>query len=139
MTARILAIDESTDILALYDAILALGGYEVHVCAEGDAALDSVRALDPDVIILDGHMVGAATQSTLIDLLLHEEPGISRARLLLCSGDGRFVDAYREVITARGGDVLRKPFQIADLLTLVARLTSPPRAPHPQENLATAP
>lgn len=52
-TARILAVDDSPTILEMIKAILIEGGYEVITASDGAEALDTARAENPDLILLD--------------------------------------------------------------------------------------
>ena len=52
-SSRILAVDDSATILEMIKAILVSGGYEVITASDGAEALDTARAEEPDLILLD--------------------------------------------------------------------------------------
>ena len=127
MAARILAIDDDGDLLELYRLILTDEGYDVHLCHIGADAYRQVRALDPAVVILDGHIATSAQGGKLFTLLIEEE-ACYKARLLLCSADSRLVQERGKLLASIGGAVLGKPFNIDELLDLVTRLSAPREA-----------
>ena len=53
MPARILAVDDSPTVLEMITAILESGGYTVLTAADGAEALETARAEQPDLILLD--------------------------------------------------------------------------------------
>jgi CheY-like chemotaxis protein len=59
--ARILVVDDDPDFVEIMRTILLTEGYEVVTAANGDQALNQVRAAKPDLILLDVMM------STILD------------------------------------------------------------------------
>jgi CheY-like chemotaxis protein len=77
-------VDDSSDVRFLLRAIVEDSGQDVVVAGEADgvgAALESIDAVDPDVVVLDAVMpvVGGVEAA---QLLLERRPG---QKLLLCS------------------------------------------------------
>ena len=58
MKQSILIVDDEKDILEFLGYNLRNEGYEVHECRSGEAALDLVEEITPDLIILDIMMGG---------------------------------------------------------------------------------
>ena len=68
MSQSILIVDDEKDILEFLGYNLRGAGYEVHECKSGEAALDLVEEITPDLIILDimmGSMNGIETCTKL--------------------------------------------------------------------------
>lgn len=56
--ARVLVVDDETNIVELVSVSLKFQGFEVHTASSGPAALDRAREVRPDAIILDVMMPG---------------------------------------------------------------------------------
>lgn len=66
---RILCVEDDPDIQAVIQlALETVGGFSVHLCASGHAALDSVVGFQPDLILLDVMMPGLDGPGTLAAL-----------------------------------------------------------------------
>jgi DNA-binding response OmpR family regulator len=118
---RILVVDDEPPIVELVRGYLERDGYEVLVAADGPSAIQSARAVGPDVIILD--------------LMLPGLDGIE-----VCRQVRTFSDAYILMLTARAEEVDRivglsvgaddylvKPFSPRELVARVKALLRRPR------------
>lgn len=117
MSAVLVADDEAGMRETLVD-ILEQSGYGVEAAADGDSALDAIRRSRFDVVIMDIRMPGRDGVSVL------REVGDPPPHVILMT-------AYAEesqVRDARGRAfaVLSKPFQVPQLLDLVASATVMP-------------
>ena len=56
--ARVLVVDDETNIVELLSVSLKFQGFEVHTASNGPAALDKAREVRPDAVILDVMMPG---------------------------------------------------------------------------------
>ena len=56
--ARVLVVDDETNIVELLSVSLKFQGFEVHTASSGPAALDKAREIKPDAVILDVTMPG---------------------------------------------------------------------------------
>lgn len=121
---RVLVVDDEPPIVELVRGYLERDGFEVRVAVDGPSAVESVRAHDPDVVVLD--------------VMLPGFDGIE-----VCRRIRTFSDAYVLMLTARGeeidrimgltvgaDDYLVKPFSPRELVARVkALLRRPRRAP----------
>jgi DNA-binding response OmpR family regulator len=118
----VLVIDDEPPIVELVRGYLARDGFIVESAADGLAALEAVRALRPDVVILDVML-----------------PGLDGIEV--CRRIRTFSDAYVLMLTARGeeidrimgltvgaDDYLVKPFSPRELVARVKALLRRPRA-----------
>ena len=56
--ARVLVVDDETNIVELLSVSLKFQGFEVYTASSGPAALDKAREVRPDAVILDVMMPG---------------------------------------------------------------------------------
>jgi two-component system OmpR family response regulator len=56
--ARVLVVDDETNIVELLSVSLKFQGFEVHTAATGPEALAKAREIQPDAVILDVMMPG---------------------------------------------------------------------------------
>jgi len=118
---RILVVDDEPPIVELVRGYLERYGYEVLVAADGPSAIQSARAVGPDVIVLD--------------LMLPGLDGIE-----VCRQVRTFSDAYILMLTARAEEVDRivglsvgaddylvNPFSPRELVARVKALLRRPR------------
>ena len=112
--ARVLVVDDETNIVELLSVSLKFQGFEVHTASNGPAALDKAREVRPDAVILD--------------VMMPEMDGFGVLRRLRADG----IDAPALFLTARdtlqdkiagltlgGDDYVTKPFSLEEV---VARL-----------------
>jgi DNA-binding response OmpR family regulator len=118
---RVLVVDDEPPIVELLSGYLAREGWTVDEAIDGPTALEAVRRLDPDVIVLDVMLPGL--------------DGIEVCRRLRT-----FSDAYVLMLTARGeeidrimgltvgaDDYLVKPFSPREVVARVKALLRRPR------------
>lgn len=126
MGARVLVVDDDPAVLSALRRALALEGYEVSTAEDGEAALEAIEALPPDLLILDVML-----------------PGIDG--YTVCGRARRTTDAPILMLTAKdtvpdrvtgldrgADDYLVKPFAIDELSAraraLLRRAQTPPSA-----------
>ena len=128
---RILVVDDEPPLAHLVSDYLRREGFEVHTASDGSTALELVRTLRPDVIVLD--------------LMLPGLDGIEVCRRLR-----QFSDAYVLMLTARteevdrivglsvgADDYVTKPFSPREVVARVKALLRRPRGePRRDEGLA---
>ncbi len=121
--SRILVVDDDPDFVEITRTVLEGNGYEVEAAADGEQALQAMRADPPDLVLLDVMM------STLLDGLnvshvMNEDPVLSRVPIVMVSSitdspsAGMFpTDEYIPIDAW-----ISKPVQPDDLLTKIAQL-----------------
>jgi CheY-like chemotaxis protein len=122
MAGGVLIVEDDEDIRADLAAILGLKGWPVEQAANGLEALEHMRRELPCVVLLDlmmpemnGWELRAAMKN---DVRLRDVP------VVVVSGAGRLDESTAALDAAA---VLPKPFELAQLLELVARFC--PRSP----------
>ena len=116
MAADVLVVDDEADIRDLVAGILADEGYAVRPAADSEAALASLRARRPSLLILDIWMQGGGMDGLeLLDVVKTMDPDLP---VVMISGHGNIETAVSAI--KRGAyDFLEKPFK-SDRLLLVA-------------------
>ena len=118
MAADVLVVDDEADIRDLVAGILADEGYAVRTAADAEAALASLRARRPSLLILDIWMQGGGMDGLeLLDLVKTMDPDLP---VVMISGHGNIETAVSAI--KRGAyDFLEKPFKSDRLLLVVDR------------------
>lgn len=116
----VLVVDDEFGVAEVLEAVLQDEGYRVATAINGRQGLDRALEWTPDLILLDLMMPimgGAATLEAL-----QANPALSRIPVVLMSSLDE--EAVRE--TCRGYRAfLRKPFRMAEVLSLLDRLAPP--------------
>ena len=118
--ARILVVDDEPGNTALVSRLMNGLGYEVAVATNGDAALEAVRRVSPDVILLDVNMPGL--DGFEVCRRLKRDVATRLIPVVLLTGLAAIEDRVRG-IDAGADDFLTKPFAIAELQARVRSLT----------------
>ncbi len=111
---RILLVDDDDDVRQTVSALLADSGYAVSVAASGTLAIEALRTVRPDLLIVDFAMpeIDGAEVAALARSLHAELPVI----FLSGHADTQVLEA-----AAAGARLLRKPFRPSELLGAVSR------------------
>lgn len=120
MTTRKILLIEDDDIVAgLVRFLVERQGHELEWLASGADAIDHVRRLSPDAVILDvllPHQDGFAILSQL-----RADPVLSVLPVLMLTGKSREQDIV-QALELGANDHLAKPFQPAELTARLQRL-----------------
>jgi CheY-like chemotaxis protein len=112
--ARVLVIDDDSDIRDAVSEVLSYEGHEVATAAEGEQGLVRCRQARPDLILLDLMMPGMNGWDFLKSLRLDE--GLARIPVVVVSALGRVPDL-------QVAGFLPKPFGLEALVGLVRSAT----------------
>lgn len=125
MAKRIVVINDDTTFLTLMQELLIDYGYEAHICKEGTGSHETVRAINPDGIILDIRLDSPETGWLVLELL-KLDPTLTKKPIIICSADIISIQERRDYLKSKGCEVLVKPFDLDDLLTLLRQLVGEP-------------
>jgi DNA-binding response OmpR family regulator len=117
--AKILVIDDETDVLLLCRVNLEHAGHEVVVTTSGEAGVQLARSERPDIIVLDLMMPRMDGFDVLQELA--DDPTTSSVPVLILTARARMTDEVRGWKAGADG-YLTKPFTPATLTEDVARI-----------------
>lgn len=114
--ARILVVEDSPTVISMVEQLLCSLGHKVHTARDGLTALAAVRALVPEIILLDirlPHVDGFEVCS-----ILQKNPGYRSIPIVMMSGlnDKSSIEKAHSVGAV---GYLTKPFSNADLVQAV--------------------
>jgi two-component system, chemotaxis family, chemotaxis protein CheY len=112
----VLVVDDDESIRQFIRLALTMEGYEVLTAADGQAALDAVTARPPRLILLDMRM--PVMDGWGFARAYRQRPGPHAAIVVLTAAR----DAAASAAAVEADDFLPKPFELKELLRLVARL-----------------
>jgi CheY-like chemotaxis protein len=119
MAARIAVVNDDTDFLELMRDLLDLEGYDTRTHKVALNAYASLKAENPDLIILDIRMETPEAGWQLLELL-RLDPSTVHIPVIVCSADAPFLRSKEAHLLERGCRTLEKPFNLDELLTVVA-------------------
>jgi len=109
----ILIIDDTPENLRLLSQMLTEQGYSVRAVPSGERALESVRALPPDLILLDIRMPKMSGYE--VCERLKADPGTSEIPVIFISALSEIQDKV-QAFKVGGVDYITKPFQLEEVL-----------------------
>ena len=112
--ARVLVVDDETNIVELLSVSLKFQGFEVHTASSGPAALDKAREVRPDAVILDVMMPGMDGFGVLRRL---RADGIDSPALFLTARDT--LQDKIAGLTLGGDDYVTKPFSLEEVIARI--------------------
>jgi two-component system, OmpR family, alkaline phosphatase synthesis response regulator PhoP len=129
---RILVVDDEQDILDLLEYALTREGYQVTAAGSGEEALRQVRAVTPDLIVLDLMLPGL--DGLTLCTVLRTDPTTSAIPIIMLTARGEEADVVRG-LQAGADDYVTKPFSPR---VLAARVGAVLRRSPPEETAAEA-
>jgi two-component system response regulator MprA len=126
----VLAVDDDYDVLLALQDVLEMEGYRVIPARSGREALELLRrGLRPAVILLDLMMPEVSGWEFRAQQL--QDEALARLPVVVVSGQGL---SMREVAALGVNDYLKKPVDLDELLTTVARYATPAASPSEQQS-----
>lgn len=113
MSVRVLVVEDEKNLADLLRGYLEQEGFETHEALDGPAALEAVRRVDPDVVILDRMLPGLDGMEVLRDM-----KRFSDAYVLMLTARSEEVDKIVG-LSAGADDYLTKPFSPGELVARV--------------------
>lgn len=123
MAQRIVVVEDTSEILMLFDEILTEEGFEVVPLASPLLALEKIISVRPDLVILDYIFDREAYGWQLLQALkLHRET--THIPVIVCTGALRLAQEIDGYLATREVTLLAKPFSIDELLAAVQQALS---------------
>lgn len=119
MTEKILLIEDDVTMISLLCTLLQFEGFEVAQLgndASLNAALDTIRQEEPDLILLDVHL----REINGFDLLsaIQADPEIAQTRVIMSSG----MDFSQRCLSAGAHEFILKPYLPDDLMKKIHKV-----------------
>ncbi|MCC6177079.1 MAG: response regulator [Chloroflexi bacterium] len=118
-SATIVVVDDTPEVLELVTIILEDEGYHVVACQDGTQAEATIFRVRPDLVILDLRIAGVGEWQILDAIKANERT--RQIPVIICSGAVRELQEAEGRLRSQGCDILSKPFEIDDLLSMVKR------------------
>jgi CheY-like chemotaxis protein len=124
---RIIAINNDPAVLALFRDLLEEAGYQVSTQTYVDRDVSQIKALKPDLIILDYMWANEDASWSLLQML-RMDPATEAIPIVLCTGAVHEVKALEEHLVTMGVTVVLKPFNIDQLIDAIRERLGADRA-----------
>jgi len=122
--AKVLVVDDDPDFVEISRMVLESKGHVVSTAANGDQALERLRADKPDIILLD-IMMATVLDGLNVSRVIHEDPNLKDIPLVMVTSIANTPHAELfptdESLSVDGW--ISKPVNPAELLKTVERLT----------------
>jgi len=119
MTHKVLIADDEPNIVISLEFLMKREGHDVSVARDGQQALDAIRSLRPDLVLLDVMMPYKTGYEVLQELRADE--AIAHTKVLMLTAKGRDTDTAKGL--ALGADAyMTKPFSTKELAERVRQM-----------------
>lgn len=120
MPKHIMVINDTQEILDLFRAILEdEGGYKVTLCGMKPHMLEDIKAVKPDLVISD-HVFGEEKIGWQLVQRLKMDRETAGIPIIVCSAAIKELRELEGYLTEKNVGILLKPFDVDELLALVA-------------------
>lgn len=127
---RLFVAEDDPDVLELITSGLSRAGYDVRAARNGWRALEGIQAMQPDAVVLDINMPGMDGFAVL--RAIRQARHLANTPVMMLTARGAREDVA-QAIRLGAKDYMTKPFDTAELLQRVGRLTRRrPEAPAPE-------
>jgi DNA-binding response OmpR family regulator len=122
MSFKVLVADDEPNIVISLEFLMKREGYDVSIARNGQEALETIRRLRPDLVLLDVMMPLRSGLEVL--QAVRADEAIAGTRILVLTAKGRDTDTAKGL--ALGADAyVTKPFSTRELAERVRRMLSP--------------
>lgn len=126
---RVLVVNDTQEILELFTDVLAEMGLEAVQMSYAPRELDRVRAVDPDLIILDFVFGEKELLGWQLLQKLKMDRGLERVPVIVCSAAIRMLSELEGYLTEHGVLIVLKPFNVDQLEEAVRKALTGGRTP----------
>jgi two-component system, NtrC family, nitrogen regulation response regulator NtrX len=117
---HVVVVEDDPDTLEMLTMLLEMSGYRVDLFQHGRTAFDGIRAVRPDVVILDLWLEHRKAGEVVLGLL-SLDPVTQTIPVIICSAHIPQIRDYVSELRRRGHTVVEKPFEAHLLLAHVAK------------------
>jgi DNA-binding response OmpR family regulator len=116
---RLLLVEDDDLVAAGLSTLLELEGFAVHTIGRGLAVVDAIKSFEPDAVILDLTLPDISGAEAFRRL----RSGWPDLPVVFSTGNGG--EEVTAELKRKRVELLRKPYEIAELLAALQRLTPP--------------
>ncbi len=116
---RVLVVEDEDNIALALDFLMTREGYDHDRVADGAAALARIRAMRPDLVLLDVMLPGVSGYD--ICQGVRRDPALRDVKILMMTARGSSVERRRGLEIGADG-FIAKPFELKELRLEVRRL-----------------
>jgi CheY-like chemotaxis protein len=120
--AKVLLVEDDRFLRRAAEATLRKGGFAVTVAVDGEEALNLVRTVSPDIILLD--LIMPKIQGFEVLRRLKEDPDTRDIPVVVLSNLGQDSDLERATAAGAVGYLVKSNLSLADLVTRVTSILS---------------
>ncbi len=133
---RALVVNDTQEILELFDEILDGMGFEVVLMSYAPRELQRIREVEPDIIILDFLMGDRELLGWQLLQKLKMDRGLATIPIVVCTAAVKAVHEQQGYLTEQGVMIVLKPFVVDQLEEAVrASMEQPPTARRIQQKV----
>ena len=118
MGTRIMVVDDTQELLDLFQELLSDEGYEVVLNAAGIQDVAEVERVRPGLIILD-HIIDGKPAGLQMVRQLQLQPATAAIPVIVCTAASLAVEEMEGYLQAPGIRLVLKPFDVDELLQSV--------------------
>jgi CheY-like chemotaxis protein len=119
MPKKIMVVDDEPSLLELVSAILSQEGFEVVRASSGQECLDKLKAIRPDLILMDMMMPGMSGRETTEKI--RADPSTKSLKVVFLTV-ARFSEGGKDALkNLKVVDYITKPFDNNDLVSRVKK------------------
>lgn len=122
---RVLVIEDEDNIAIALDFLMTREGYEHDRVANGSEALARIRAMHPDLVLLDVMLPEVSGYEICQDVRL--DPTLNDVKVLMMTARGSAIERRKGLALGADG-FITKPFELKELREEVRRLLGPGEA-----------
>ncbi|QBX34427.1 response regulator transcription factor [Paracoccus liaowanqingii] len=120
--ADILIVEDEDNIATALDFLLTRDGHRHDRIATGKGAVDRIRQMHPDLVLLDVMLPEVSGYQIVQDV--RADPALADVRVLMMTARGSVVERRKGLALGADG-FIAKPFELAELRAEMARLLAP--------------
>ena len=113
-----LIIEDAADLAVIFAEAVRAAGFRPEIIRTGDAALERLAAIVPDIVVLDLHLPHVA--GTTILQRIRSDERLVQTKVIIATADPRMAEPFDGAADL----VLLKPISFSQLRDLAARLRS---------------
>ena len=120
MATHIMVVDDTKEILDLFEEILTEAGYKVSSYSYGVQELAEIKRIAPDLLILD-YLIGDEKLGWQLLQKMKMDKELAHIPIIICSAAIRQLYEMQGWLTEKNVGIVFKPFDIDDLLLAVKK------------------